>query len=80
MDINSYVSQKEMKNLDWFVLLAIKTFKGYLSLATLKENNEIRCCFFFPRLPITKATINFQFPLAIKAEWPSGGYVRALGL
>ena len=29
--------------------------------------------FFFPRLPITKATINFQFPLAIKAEWPSGG-------
>ena len=29
--------------------------------------------FFFPCVPITKATINFQFPLAIKAEWPSGG-------
>ena len=53
MNINSYVSQKEMKNLDWFVLLAV--------------------AFFFPRLPITKATINFQFPLAIKAEWSSGG-------
>ena len=24
MDINSYVSQKEMKNLVWFALLAIK--------------------------------------------------------
>ena len=32
--------------------------------------------FFFPRLPITKATINFQFPLAIKAEWSSGGSER----
>ena len=48
MDINSYVSQKEMKNVDWFVLLAIKNFMWYLSLATLKENNEIRCCFFLP--------------------------------
>ena len=42
MDINSHVSQKEMKNLVWFALLAIKTISCDLSLATLKENNEIK--------------------------------------
>ena len=33
MDINSHVSQKEMKNLVWFALLAIKTIYAiFLSL------------------------------------------------
>ena len=48
MDINSHVSQKEMKNQVWFALLAIKTISCDLSLATLQENNEMRCCFFLP--------------------------------
>ena len=62
MDINSHVSQKEMKNLVWFALLAIKTISCDLSLATLKENNEIKCvvAFFFPRLSVTKAC-NYYF-------------------
>ena len=77
MDINSHVSQKEMKNLVWFALLAIKTISCDLSLATLKENNEIinalllfsSLVFQWPRY----VPIIFQFPLAIKAEWSSGG-------
>ena len=48
MDINSHVSQKEMKNLVWFALLAIKTISCHLSLATLKESTESRCCFVLP--------------------------------
>ena len=65
MDINSHVSQKEMKNLVWFALLAIKTISCDLSLATLKENNEIKCvvAFFFPRPSVTKVcTYYFSVP------------------
>ena len=29
---------------------------------------------FFPRLSMTKATVIFNFLLAIKATWPSGGW------
>ena len=48
MDIISHVSQQEMKNLVGFALLAIKTISCHLSLATLKESTESRCCFVLP--------------------------------
>ena len=80
MDINSHVSQKEMKNLVWFALLAIKTISCDLSLATLKENYEMRCCFFLPSSFSDQGMYLLFFSSLLPSKQSGRAAVRALEL